>query len=133
MEERNQEDQKNADVIPNESKGQCSEADTTSNGSLGNKKCEKIVKNNPETNMNDTDSPSNAISDEESFTEISDDGWEDILGSGRLKKRILKEGKKGLTSEGLGRPSRNDNVTISLKGAYFIKTHSGFIELKLSR
>ena len=87
MEERNQEDQKNADVIPNESKGQCSEADTTSNGSLGNEKCEKIVKNNPETNMNDTDSPSNAISDEESFTEISDDGWEDILGSGRLKKR----------------------------------------------
>ena len=128
MEERNQEDQKNADVIPNESKGQCSEADTTSNGSLGNEKCEKIVKNNPETNMNDTDSPSNAISDEESFTEISDDGWEDILGSGRLKKRILKEGKKGLTSEGLGRPSRNDNVTISLKGAYFIMTHSGFIK-----
>ena len=40
----------------------------------------------------------------------------------------LKEGKKGLTSEGLGRPSRNDNVTISLKGAYFIKTHSGFIK-----
>lgn len=121
MEERNQEDQKNADVIPNESKGQCSEADTTSNGSLGNEKCEKIVKNNPETDMNDTDSPSNAISDEESFTEISDDGWEDILGSGRLKKRILKEGKKGLTSEGLGRPSRNDNVTISLKG-YFQET-----------
>ena len=54
--------------------------------------------------------------EEESFTEISEDGWEDILGSGRLKKRIIKEGKKGLASEGLGRPSRNDNVTISFKG-----------------
>ena len=54
--------------------------------------------------------------DEESFTEIAEDGWEDILGSGRLRKRIIKEGKKGLASEGLGRPSRNDNVTISLKG-----------------
>jgi len=56
--------------------------------------------------------------EEESYTEISEDGWEDILGSGRLKKRIIKEGKKGLASEGLGRPSRNDNVTVSLKG-YF--------------
>ena len=54
--------------------------------------------------------------EEESYTEISEDGWEDILGSGRLKKRIIKEGKKGLASEGLGRPSRNDNVTVSLKG-----------------
>ena len=54
--------------------------------------------------------------EEESYTEISEDGWEDILGSGRLKKRIIKEGKKGLSSEGLGRPSRNDNVTISFKG-----------------
>ena len=54
--------------------------------------------------------------EEESFTEISEDGWEDILGSGRLKKRTIKEGKKGLASEGLGRPSRNDNVTISFKG-----------------
>ena len=54
--------------------------------------------------------------EEESYTEISEDGWEDILGSGRLKKRIIKEGKKGLASEGLGRPSRNDNITVSFKG-----------------
>ena len=54
--------------------------------------------------------------EEEMYKQITEDGWEDILGSGRLKKRILKEGKKGLASEGLGRPSRNDNVTVSLKG-----------------
>ena len=61
--------------------------------------------------------------EEESYTEISEDGWEDILGSGRLKKRIIKEGKKGLASEGLGRPSRNDNVTVSLKGMQVNRKH----------
>ena len=55
-------------------------------------------------------------SEDEKNKEITDDGWEDILGSGRLKKRILKEGKKGRASEGLGRPSRNDHVTIGVKG-----------------
>jgi hypothetical protein len=54
--------------------------------------------------------------EEEMYKQITEDGWEDILGSGRLKKRVLKEGKKGLASEGLGRPSRNDNVAVSLKG-----------------
>ena len=61
--------------------------------------------------------------EEESYTEISEDGWEDILGSGRLKKRIIKEGKKGIASEGLGRPSRNDNVTVSLKGMQVNRKH----------
>lgn len=59
--------------------------------------------------------------EEEMYKQITEDGWEDILGSGRLKKRVLKEGKKGLASEGLGRPSRNDNVAVSLKG-YFQDT-----------
>jgi len=56
--------------------------------------------------------------EEEMYKEVTEDGWEDILGSGRLKKKILIEGKKGLASQGLGRPSRNDNIVISLKG-YF--------------
>jgi len=60
-------------------------------------------------------------SDDEMYKQITEDGWEDILGSGRLKKRILKEGKRGLATEGLGRPSRNDNVTVSMKG-YFEDT-----------
>ena len=55
-------------------------------------------------------------SEDEKNKEITEDGWEDILGSGRLKKRVLKEGKKGRASEGLGRPSRNDHVTIGVKG-----------------
>ena len=59
---------------------------------------------------------SESLCEEEMYKEINDDGWEDILGSGRLKKRIMKEGKKGLATEGLGRPSRNDHVTVSLKG-----------------
>ena len=61
--------------------------------------------------------PDSLTEDEEDmYKQMTEDGWEDILGSGRLKKRVLKEGKKGLASEGLGRPSRNDNVTVSLKG-----------------
>ena len=68
--------------------------------------------------------------DDEMYTEITDDGWEDILGSGRLKKRVLKEGNKGLASEGLGRPARNDHVTISLKGTIIsdIYPHACFVK-----
>ena len=45
--------------------------------------------------------------EEESYTEISEDGWEDILGSGRLKKRIIKEGKSSFKIVRKTRARRN--------------------------
>jgi len=51
--------------------------------------------------------------EEEEYREISDDGWEDVLGSGRLRKRVIKEGVKSK-----GRPNRGDVVHINFKG-YF--------------
>ena len=40
---------------------------------------------------------------------IDSDGWEDILGSGRLKKRILKEGESSR-----GKPSRGASCTVNI-------------------
>ena len=77
----------------------------------------KIHSTQLDTEKDEIPVPESLSKDEEDmYKEITEDGWEDILGSGRLKKRILKEGKKGLASDGLGRPSRNDEVTISIKG-----------------
>ena len=77
----------------------------------------KIDSTQLDTEKDEIPVPESISKDEEDmYKEITEDGWEDILGSGRLKKRILKEGKKGLASDGLGRPSRNDEVTISIKG-----------------
>ena len=77
----------------------------------------KIHSTQLDTEKDEIPVPESLSKDEEDmYKEITEDGWEDILGSGRLKKRILKEGKKGLASDGLGRPSRNDEVTVSIKG-----------------
>ena len=45
------------------------------------------------------------------------DGWEDILGSGRLRKRVIQEGIKGHES-GQGRPNRGDVVICNVKGFF---------------
>jgi len=79
----------------------------------------KIHSTQLDTEKGEVPVPESLSKDEEDmYKEITEDGWEDILGSGRLKKRIIKEGKKGLASDGLGRPSRNDEVTISIKGFF---------------
>ena len=53
---------------------------------------------------------------EEDFTEVNQDGWEDVLGSGRIRKKVIKEGTKGSSLEGLGRPNRGDVVRVKLRG-----------------
>lgn len=53
------------------------------------------------------------VEEEDEYREISEDGWEDILGSGRLRKKVIREGSKGK-----GRPNRGDVVRIKFKG-YF--------------
>jgi len=55
--------------------------------------------------------------DEEEYREISEDGWEDILGSGRLRKRVIQEGVKG-SEFGQGRPNKGDVIHCNVKG-YF--------------
>ena len=40
---------------------------------------------------------------------VDDDGWEDVLGSGRLRKKILREGDRGR-----GRPDRGASCTINI-------------------
>lgn len=55
--------------------------------------------------------------EEEEYREISEDGWEDVLGSGRLRKRILSEGVKGY-NVGEGRPNRGDVVVCNVKGFF---------------
>jgi len=51
--------------------------------------------------------------DDIEYREIGDDGWEDVLGSGRLRKKVIREGDKGQ-----GRPNRGDVVQVSLKGFF---------------
>ena len=40
---------------------------------------------------------------------VDDDGWEDVLGSGRLRKKVLREGDRAR-----GRPERGASCTINL-------------------
>lgn len=54
---------------------------------------------------------------EDEYREIAEDGWEDVLGSGRLRKRVLVEGVKG-PGEGKGRPHRGDTVKVRFKGFF---------------
>jgi len=55
--------------------------------------------------------------DEEEYREIGEDGWEDILGSGRLRKRVIKEGVRG-HEPGQGRPNKGDVVHCNVKGFF---------------
>ena len=40
---------------------------------------------------------------------LDDDGWEDVLGSGRLKKRIVKEGEEGM------KPGKGTRVKVKVE------------------
>ena len=40
---------------------------------------------------------------------VDDEGWEDVLGSGRLRKKIIREGDRGR-----GRPNRGASCTINI-------------------
>ena len=40
---------------------------------------------------------------------VDDEGWEDVLGSGRLRKKIIREGDRGR-----GRPDRGTSCTINI-------------------
>jgi len=70
--------------------------------------------------LKDTESTEPVVKEadeEEEYREISEDGWEDILGSGRLRKRVIQEGIKGHES-GQGRPNRGDVVICNVKGFF---------------
>lgn len=51
------------------------------------------------------------IEDEEPDKEVDEDGWLDVLGSGELKKRVVKPGQGKDT-----RPQRSNWVVVNLKG-----------------
>lgn len=51
------------------------------------------------------------IEDEEPDKEVDEDGWLDVLGSGELKKRVIKPGQGKDT-----RPQRSNWVVVNLKG-----------------
>jgi len=53
--------------------------------------------------------------EEEAEDDLDPEGWLDLLGSGRVKKRVLKEGKENC------RPKNGDQVQIHLKGKQWIE------------
>lgn len=106
----------NEDSLINSLKPKMEKVHTNSDILGTSSKIDDINKHNEREDSENTLPDILTENDEEMYKQITEDGWEDILGSGRLKKRILKQGKKGLATEGLGRPARNDNVTVSLKG-----------------
>ena len=69
--------------------------------------------NVPEESKNEPDEEKSSSNDE--WTEIDEDGWENILGSGRLRRRILKSAPQ---VQDVQRPTKGDYVKISLKGTF---------------
>ena len=49
----------------------------------------------------------------EDWTELDKDGWENVLGSGRLRRRIIKAAEVQEV-----RPAKGDYVKVSFKGVF---------------
>merc|ERR1712018_860501 len=61
----------------------------------------------------ETDKDSEKYSDDGGWTELDTDGWENVLGSGRLRRKILTPAEKQTS-----RPVKGDFVKVCLKGTF---------------
>lgn len=69
-----------------------------------------------EEDMEDSSEEEKTSNNSEEWTEIDQDGWENILGSGRLRRKILSSSSADQVQE--VRPVKGDQVTVSFKGTF---------------
>ena len=75
--------------------------------SLEDKGHEKVKK--PEDEEAEEKAPEDTNKKGRDSVVLDDDGWEDVLGSGRLKKRIVKEGEEG------NKPGKGTRVKVKVE------------------